>query len=502
MAFKELKMVPLKDLKQLLQNDEPDAPIEVFFGNPIIDLGIATVPKILPRFWTLLASDGETLNDRQFALLMQVLLLRDAQDYELRVANIPMSSSLITLERDKKILRRMGLVFTERLYFPKPPGKVPSMRAQRWDMRSLFYNLELIGQLWAEHQRDLISQWEARGRKGNKPIYNFPGDFTHEVVLPGDVVTDILKGVFYPIPEKWQQRAQTYFLDLPTGLNKSGTVVRTEPETSATLPTGPNKSGTRTGPDKPGTRPTGLITRGHLLEDEEEEEEETTGIAGKIFAYFADRKGEADYHPTPKEQAALNKLFADGFTDDQIIAGIDEAFAHLSKPRHFTHCAAIARDIVRYQQETPLPEPRTQPETQAAAALQEPEMSGGETPLVIDADLTRAGEVYRSTGRQVTSDLLARFRLMVARCDLAARSAGSSGGDWLAEALTIGLGVAKPGNLLNYADAVLNDWIANGRSEHPVKTPRKPKSSSKGESGVHQGIRDYLEKRGGIPNGK
>ena len=178
-------MAPPENIRQPPHKVEPDAPIEVYFGNPTFDLGIATAPKILPRFWTFLASDGERLNDRQFALLMQVLLLRDSQDYELRVANLPMASSLITLERDKRILRRMGLVFTERLYYSKQPGKVPAMRAQRWDLRSLFYNLEMIGQLWADRQRNLVSQWETRGRKGNRPVYNLPLEFRREDHRPG-----------------------------------------------------------------------------------------------------------------------------------------------------------------------------------------------------------------------------------------------------------------------------------------------------------------------------
>ncbi len=121
--------------------------------------------------------------------------------------------------------------------------------------------------------------------------------------------------------------------------------------------------------------------------------------------------------------------------------------------------------------------------------------------------LARAVDVYRSAGREITGDLLARFRLMAARCDPAARTAGASGGDWLADALTTALGVARPGNLLNYADAVLNDWIANGRNEKPLKPAARSRSNSRQDSwrsrepGVNQGIIDYLEKHGGMPHG-
>jgi hypothetical protein len=484
--------------------DEPDAPIEVFFGSPTLDLGITTVPKIFPRFWTYLVSDGERLNDRQFALLMQVLLLRDSQDFELRVANLPMASKPITLERDKKVLRRLGLVFTQRLYYPGSSCKAPVMRAQRWDLRSLFYNLELISQIWKTRQRELTAEWELNSHKGNKPIYSFPESFAHEVVLPGDVSMAIIRGVFYPVPAKWEQRAQALFAGLRTGLITSGTQKPTEPETSGRERTGRITSGTCTGPKKSGTAPTRLETSGHLL-DEEDDEEEAATLTEKILAYFAHRKQDDGYQPSIKERRALAKLLADGFDEAQIIAGVDEAFSRPSKPRHFTHCAAITRDLARTEQETPLPENRTQPVSQDVEALQETETIVSEAPMLIETDLSRAVEIYRAAGRVITPDILARFRLMAGRCDAIARESKSNGFDWLADALTAGLGVAKPGNLLNYADAVLNDWITNGRHPKTSQTPtrRKAKPSQKGgESSVHQGIRDYLEKHGGVLDGE
>lgn len=502
-------MADTQEPKSGIPHDEPNAPIEIYFGRPTLDFGVAAIPKLLSRFWIHLSSDGEQLVDWEYAILLQVLMLRDTQDYELRPANLPVRSKLSSIERLKAKLRRMGLVFTERMYYATQPGQMPKMRAQRWDVRSLFYNLEQIGQVWLLRQKQIVDSWEMGGKKGGKPVYNFSVDYLHEVGLPPDVALDIVREVFFPIPLRWREISVALLSEMPTAHHVRGTVQREDLSTAhlmrGTLPTTREMRGANgfsIAQELRGRQPIAHPMRGHLLEDEEDEEEETTALAEKIFSYFADRKGEVDYRPSTKEKAALDKLLADGFLYDQIIAGIDEAYMRPNKPRHFTYCAAITRDMVRYQQESPFPGSRTQPETQAATALQEPEMPGEETPLVIDADLTRAVEVYRSAGRQVTADLLARFRLMVARCDRTARSAGSSGGNWLAEAVTSGLGVAKPENLLNYADAVLSDWITNGHGQRPAKTPRQRKSSSKGESGVHQGIRDYLEKRGGIPNGR
>jgi hypothetical protein len=69
------------------------------------------------------------------------------------------------------------------------------------------------------------------------------------------------------------------------------------------------------------------------------------------------------------------------------------------------------------------------------------------------------------------------------------------------------LGVARPANLLNYADTVLSDWITNGRGEKPLKpvahtnTSKHNRPGKSHQPGAHQGIRDYLEKHGGIPDG-
>ena len=296
---------------------------------------------------------------------------------------------------------------------------------------------------------------------------------------------DILKGVFYPIPTRWTENAHLLLKNLPNQVSSPDIELRTGPKKSGRLPTGRFKSGTPTRPEKSDTPPTGPDSRGHLLKDDEDEEEDAAALVERVFAYFAERKGSSDYHPTVKEQVALEKLLADGFTYEQIVAGIDAAFARPSRPKHFTHCAAIARDLVRLQQESRMPETRIQPETREPEALEETDQQPAEAPAtpvkVIETHLARAVEVYRSAGREITGDLLARFRLMASRCDQAARATGATGGDWLADALTGALGVARPGNLLNYADAVLSDWIANGRSEKPAKPAAAVKLASLNE---------------------
>jgi hypothetical protein len=239
--------------------------------------------------------------------------------------------------------------------------------------------------------------------------------------------------------------------------------------------------------------------------NEEEDEEVLVPFFQEIFPYFARKKGDLEYHPTIKEQIALEKLVRDGFCLEQIITGIDIAFIRPSRPRYFTHCAAIVRDLVRLQQE--IRKPEASQETGKPEALRDTDQPQGAQGEVIEAELAEAIGVYRSSGREISDDLLTRFRFIAKRCDQAAQSAGSNGGAWLAAALTRALGVAQPKNLLNYADAVVSDWITNGRRESsealvgkagPVK--RSSRRSNR-EPAVHEGIREFLKRHGGYPDG-
>jgi hypothetical protein len=238
---------------------------------------------------------------------------------------------------------------------------------------------------------------------------------------------------------------------------------------------------------------------------EEEGEEVLVPFFQEIFPYFARKKGDLQYHPTIKEQIALEKLVRDGYSLEQIITGIDIAFIRPSRPRYFTLCAAIVRDMVLLQQE--IRKPDAGQEHGKPEALRDTDQQQGAQGEVIEAELAEAIKVYRSSGREISDDLLTRFRLIVKRCDQAAKSTGSHGGEWLAAALTRALGVAQPQNLLNYADAVISDWINNGHresSEAVVGKSDPVKRSSRirnGEPAIHEGIREFLKRHGGYPDG-
>jgi hypothetical protein len=187
---------------------ESRLPIEVYFGDRMLDAGIATIPKIFFRFYRYLVSDGERLNDRQAMILTLVFALRQEQEFELRSSNLPTACDTPRIERDKGLLRQMGLLFTSRLYYPRRGKRPPVLRAQRWDFRSLYYNLDLVHQAWLMGQQGLRAEWDAGKRKGARPVYVFPAGYQHEVVLPPDVAVDILDKKFFPIPRKWLNAAR------------------------------------------------------------------------------------------------------------------------------------------------------------------------------------------------------------------------------------------------------------------------------------------------------
>lgn len=114
-------------------------------------------------------------------------------------------------------------------------------------------------------------------------------------------------------------------------------------------------------------------------------------------------------------------------------------------------------------------------------------------PLLIAPELQGVVQVVSAAGMDVDAPVLARLTMMVSDIDPMARSAQSSGAEWVRAALQLGLGVASPGRLLNYASAVLNDWKVNGRPT------RRRHHSAGGQSAstsqiftTHQAIENYL----------
>ena len=101
--------------------------IVVKYGDPVLDFGVGTLPKLFSRFYPHLACTYthrgetvvETLSDAEAWLIAQVLLLKSDQDFVLRLSNLPLAAGRSSRENYQGKLRRMGLVFTTRLYYTR-----------------------------------------------------------------------------------------------------------------------------------------------------------------------------------------------------------------------------------------------------------------------------------------------------------------------------------------------------------------------------------------------
>ena len=159
-----------------------DLPIEVTLHDPVMDMGMSSIPASFLYFYRNLVSNGERLSDAQAMQILQYL------DPNLHLAR----------QYNPAKFHRMGLVFP----FARQPGK-----PQVLDFRPLFYNLEQVALVWKSRQDKLLADWYRSGQNGVHPFYYMPREYTHEVVLPPDVARDIVNGALHPIPARWIENA-------------------------------------------------------------------------------------------------------------------------------------------------------------------------------------------------------------------------------------------------------------------------------------------------------
>lgn len=439
------------------------------FGNTTLNIGFASVPKIFLRFAKYLTHNGLRLSDSEMYLISLVLTLRGDSGYELRMSNLPLQMKLSTREDAKRKFREMGLIFTARVYYAGV--NPPRMKAQAWDLRSLFFNLERVANLWLENQRALVKQWKAAGSKGSKPVYEFPADFALEVELPPDVARDLLapKQPFYPEPTEWIEAARTISRTVPfTDGTQSPQqlalpTVRFTEGTQVELPENPEKTA-RTVPFTDGTHsPTVRFTDGHLCLNllEEEDEEERATQFGEVWSLFAQHKGMSNYQPTEKEVSHLTKLFADGYTLQDIRQAMAEGFTRKNPPNNFALVARIARDNRPNAARKPESKPEdvtAPPETAPEVVVPEPEPEphAPETPE-IPAELRQHADLLTNSGYAVTAGTLSSLTDLLRLYPPDVLHAA------LREAV-----LHQANNPLAYARKTLQDWAANGRPNPPT----------------------------------
>lgn len=256
-----------------------DIPIRVSYDDKVLDWGIASLPRVVLRFYRHLRCDDERLDDREMMPLLLLLGLWEDRDQPLRLSNLPSATPLRTLEeRYLAKWRRMGLVFTQRVYYTQEEmaevfgentvPDTPRMKARLFDVCSLLYNCLRAAQAWEEDAYPKAHEaWEkerercqASGETAPQPPHPHfpPGDFTVDVELPPNLAAEIASGEACPyqfVPDKWVERASEAVEDVPTQIE----------EVRDRTPTNRVGTGDRTPTNHVGTQPRTYTNRvGHL----------------------------------------------------------------------------------------------------------------------------------------------------------------------------------------------------------------------------------------------
>ena len=168
-----------------------------------------------------------------------------------------------------------------------------------------------------------------------------------------------------------------------------------------------------------------------------------------------------------KELKALAGLRAAGYSQPEILAGVDRAFDRPGRCRHFTFVAALLRN-------TP---PAARPETQPSEGVRQPEptrkletgsMAAEETlALDVPPELAETVRILREQGETLTEAKLARLQRMVEEYQPAAARHGATAAAWIEKAMTQGLGEARS-SLIGYADTILRRWARQGPDAEAV----------------------------------
>jgi hypothetical protein len=226
-----------------MTEEQPTPPIVIGYADDALDWGIATLPKVILRFYRHLRCDGESLDDRQMMPLLLMLSLWEDREAPLRLSNLPSATSVATLEkRYLRKWRRMGLVFTRRVYYTHEEmmevfgeGGVPAtprLKARLFDVSSLLHNCLRVACIWEQEAYPAVHEaWReeygadrAAGKRVPQPPHpRYPSGqsaetFTAEIELPPELATELADKEtcrYQFVPDKWYHRAKEIAQNAP-----------------------------------------------------------------------------------------------------------------------------------------------------------------------------------------------------------------------------------------------------------------------------------------------
>jgi len=254
------------------------------------------------------------------------------------------------------------------------------------------------------------------------------------------------------------------------------------------------------------------------------------GLDAEVFARFAERQNATSYQPTDRDVRGLAQLRTEGFSQDEILAGVDRAFATRSADsepiQRFTYCIPVIRSSGTLSQ-PPQPVPTGSPAVTPLAQIPTPgDVEGTPIPVEVSpAPPDRHGDdppSYQSPNRMpntmpnmeevlesvrrtewpVGPALQTALTAKAVRVEEAAKEQGADGISWVGEAMLIALGRklgrdgrAKPTDdeLLAYVDGILGNWISKGHPRVQQRTQRVQVSSADDAQGVEEQPQEWSE---------
>jgi hypothetical protein len=217
--------------------------IVIGYSDDALDWGIATLPKVILRFYRHLRSDGEELDDREMMPLLLMLGLWEDREAPIRLSNLPSATSVATLEkRYLRKWRKMGLVFTRRVYYSRKEmvqvfgeGGVPTtprLKARLFDVSSLLHNCLRAARSWEQEAypaayeawREEYGADRAAGKRVPQPPHprhpsgRFADSFTVEIEFPPELAIELADKEtcrYQFVAGKWYHRAKEIAQNAP-----------------------------------------------------------------------------------------------------------------------------------------------------------------------------------------------------------------------------------------------------------------------------------------------
>jgi hypothetical protein len=241
---------------------------------------------------------------------------------------------------------------------------------------------------------------------------------------------------------------------------------------------GPNRQSLLVTTGKP-AEPTVTISDGkHDVEEDDDRDLKDKDV----FTLFAALAGHDTYRPSDRDRRALDTLHADGYTLSEIRAGIQRAVAGAKArntvPNRFGYCVPVIRDLhpANPPQGSPAGEPTPATEQAAAPVVAAPLVTPSSTPAAMPDPLIalchELGEFAQQRGLDLSDGVLRDLARLTVDFDAAAAQQGSSGLEWVEEALKrVDSTVKTPSR---YARAILEDWRRRGCDALLAVQPQSP----------------------------